>query len=342
MAIQLSHKKANYGGFHLHYIYYKNLNITDLGELCDQVSGLIYHEKISLISHTISANIKLTKNYLKAEKLTFGDVNWPEIWLHNKNNEQVISGYYCGISGSTVKTLAADNFISKIVESEGARYCFVGEIRDLKTKNNFEKQTDSLIQTQAKALLISGIELSNIVQEWYYSSMAQEFKTIYSKLTEDSRDSTIAIVGTINQHKSAVQNTFWAIKPNSKRVNVEHITYTKSTSKIKAVFINSDSFGSLLVGPNNGNENEEIFKTDITTQINEALNAIEKLLLAKSFEWKNMIRGIAYFKSIKDQKLFKQICKERKIPASPIMVTETDFRIDHTSFDFEADFFMEK
>jgi len=351
MTIQLTHKKVNYGGFYLHHVFYKNLNISALSVLCDQVSELIYNEQISLISHTIYANLKLTKNYSKAEKLTFGDVNWPELWLQNQNNEENISGYYTGISGSTVKTLAGDNFITKIVESNEARYCFAGEIRALKTKDNFEKQSKEVFQTILKVLLISGIAVKHIRQAWYFINNLKDTNKELTKLQEDFFSANdpgnkqipmTSILGTANQYKNAIQNAFIAIKPNNKNIEVEYCTFSDKDPAKTVVKIKSDKYKGLFFGTNCSSEIIQNVLNEVSSdQITYVLNAYESLLQSEGFEWKNMVRAIAYFKSTKDIKLFKQICKERKIPVSPVLVTESEILTNSSSFNFEADFVKE-
>lgn len=345
MAIQIAHKKINYGGFYLHHLFYKNINIADISELCDEISALIYSEKISLTCHTISANIKLAKNYLKAEKLTFGDVNWAEQWIHNKNNEQYISGYYSGISGCTVKTLAADNFISKIVESEDARYCFAGEIRSSNSTTNFEKQINELFETKEKTLFISGIGAEHIIKEHYYLSNIEQnqsnFNKLYSKAAKKNKKSMLKVIDSPNQHKNDSLSAFWGIKPHS--TNVEVKCYSSPTNKLitDAIGISTDKFESLLIIVNRNLEAEKETGCEISEEISEVLNSIDKLIINKGFEWKNLVRGIAYLNSIQNQKKFKQICKDRKIPISPVLITETKFFSDQINFEFEVDFFKE-
>ena len=195
MSIQLSHKQIEHDGYCQHYVFFKNISSSDLNNLADAISEFIYEHKISLLEATICANRDLYKTHKKAEKKTFGEPNWPITWLNNEQTENKLSGYYSGISGTTVKTLLGSNFINKVFETAHARYCFTGEVYHDNSKNEISIQATKVFDTFLGAIAFAGLEPKNIVRTWFYNSNIKEWgASLYSALNYFAKENSIVLI----------------------------------------------------------------------------------------------------------------------------------------------------
>ncbi len=347
MSIQLAHKTVPYGDFNQHYIFFKNIDSADLNKLTDELSGLIYENKISLIEGVVSGNTTHYKSYNKAEKKTFGETNWPMSWLHNEQTESKLSGYYTGISGATVKTLLGSNFINKVFETAQARYCFTGEVRTEETKIPKKDQLKAVLNTLNTGLSFAGLEPVNIIRTWFYSTDIGNWNSAFNNeinsfFTKTNACSAYTNVGCYNQHQSSILGSVLALKPLTDHFQVKHIKSAinpPNKTAVPAIIVEMPNNEILLVSSKgcSNNESEAVPNISCKNQILKSLENIEALLNETKFTWKNMVRAIAYFTNLKDIKRFKQICKDKGIPASPILVTLVTLN-NSALFELEADF----
>lgn len=320
MNIQVLHKQIELGDFNLNYLFYKNINIKDFSVLTDQVSELLFSNKLSIQSHVINVDLNQSKIVKKAEKKTFGEVNWSTKMLPKINQDNSVSGYYIAIGGATVKTIAASNFIAKIIEVADKRWCFANDIySDANSTKGLRATLDSL-------MLFTGYESKHIVKA--------EF--LLNKESFVNKGAYLNIVDLNSAHHSIAPfflegNSSLNIRLLKQQDDLNNVTEIKNENVLKTNFksaqlleIGVEAFG---------------FKDlDIQNQIIKTIQSYTDYLKLNDFTWKNMVRCVVYLDSVDSVKLFKNYCKENQIPFSVIIPIESKFCLENNLFRMEADF----
>jgi len=202
MAVQISIRSVNFNEFTFHYLIYKNVATIAFEELFDGVAELLYEHQISIISNTILGDQFTLKQFKKAEAQAFDEPNWPtNQWLVSDDSSN-ISGMFWGVSGLTLKTLASDNFTTKIFETPKTRYCLIG---DLAIKN-----TDEVIN---QAMLFAGLSANNVIKTWSTINMPFENKK------------------TLNIEGLFIQNSIWSIRTENESVTTINIADNEFSGK---------------------------------------------------------------------------------------------------------------
>jgi hypothetical protein len=337
MNTNIAIKKIPFFDATLTYIYFKNIAIGGLQDFSESINELFYTEEITPISVTVNGSAKAYKLWVKANQNVFEEVNWITTWFTASEKESSVSGYFMAVGGTNLKSLVSDRFICKVFDTAQARFCFVGEVY-LSTKKTPLPSEWEQVQLQINnAIQLCGLEGDNLIKQHFLVSNYEAFNSLKPIIEHSHHSKGLQVVVSGNQHQTAILGGGIAIKP----LNAEMVIEIKDAGKASQIKVSNQDleYVQLLNASALGAISES---SDYDKQISQTMDAVADWMAISGLNWSHLCRGIAYFTEAEGAKLFKALCKERKIPLANILAICLDLKTQVPSFDLELDFVKAK
>lgn len=334
MAVNISLKNIKLKSFSLHNITFKNVEEKELVNLYEMVSDQLYEIQASVITATLIGDRSAIKIVKKASKKVFDEINWPVLWIGDQENTK-FSGNFIAVSGVNMKTFCGNGFTTKYFETPNTKYCYVGEV----VYNSLQASEDvnTLI---CKALNLVEVSTESIVRTWnYFESEMLNTANWKNMLKYSSNQNSVnTIIGSANQYKKAGITSVLAVQQKEKPLKID-FTIDRSNEKHTIQIVDENSKTLFISGVAECMHNDNVSLIDnIEFEIKQCIAKIEEILLVKKSTWHDLFRGVAYFRNLNDASVFKKICKEKKIPLSPIVLVQVNYIQNKLRFDLETDF----
>lgn len=313
--INLVHKQLNFGEITFHHILFKNIEESNVQELTDNVASLLYDFKISLTYCFVCGDDKQMKKYAKATGNTFSDIDWPLTWINNPN-QKTISGHYSGISGCTVKSISTASFKMKIADTKLLRFCRIGDISYSKKNKSSE-----LLESIETALTFSGCNKNDIIQSLItYQELPEKDQ---SGLADWFPAPPVFIEESGNGEKKL-------------SISTEIISSTVSDANLESLnegsIIKQES--NRIVKLFNIPAIKSVEDDDITRYFSDIAKRLEK----EDLTWTDIKLGYLFAPDSKTIKKVKSVCKDLKVPLSPILFINAKFPDKNKMFEFIGEF----
>lgn len=343
MNTNIQQKKIPFFNTTLSYLFFKNIAVGDFQAFSESMNELFYNENCSPISVTICGSLKNYKSWAKAHQQTFEEINWITTWFHSTESEKHISGYFTAVAGTNLKSLVSDHFICKIFDTVDARFCYLGEARSSVKKVSVPEEWNQVQQTVNKAMQWCGLESKHLIKQQFLINNAITIPGL-QLLIESHLFSNGALpmqlMETENQHLTGILGAAFAIKPNQEsaipelQITTESIALLGEQACQITISYQSMYYFQLL------NVSTQWQNKEATTemQINQTLQTLSEWMENMALSWNQLCRGIAYFKDAEAMKIFKTLCKGRKIPLSNILTVSRTLKSKVPVLEFEIDF----
>ncbi len=245
--------------------------------------------------------------------------------------------------------------IGFVYEDDCARYCFLGNVFARNVKAPRGKQAEMVFETLAKALERHEFKFTDTVRTWFYNDRIIDWYGEFNKVRTGFFNKTGVFkktvpastgIGAGNPCGAALIGNLFAVQPKDGRVKIRAVPSPLQESALdykssfsRAVELEFPAGRCLLVSGTASidKEGDTAFTGDVLAQIARTMRVVEALLKSRKMGWKNIFRGIVYFKRPGYLKYFKAYCRKHEIPGSNLAVAFTDMCRDDLLFEIELD-----
>jgi len=302
-----------------------------------------------------------TKHYdagMKAIENACGEIKWPITWIQGDDctGDDLTATQAYAITGNCSKPLVYQGkIVGAFYEDEDAEYCLIGDLlpddvtasREAQTRNVFEKM-DAILKT-------IGMDFLNVVRTWMYLEKLLDWydefnvvRTTYfnEKGVFDNLVPASTGIGVANPAGAALVTDLLAVKPKTDKVKIFEVESPLQCSATdyrssfaRAVEVALPDHRSLYVSGTASIEpgGKTVHLNDVEKQVDLTMEVVEAILKGRSMDWKDTVRGIAYFKDIANAHLFTEYCQKHNLPKMPFALSHSDVCRDDLLFEIELD-----
>ena len=288
----------------------------------------------------------------------YGQLNWPVTWVEgNRYTGDNLAGIQVeAVSGTCVETIFLENKpIARVFEDDFAKYCFLGNVLSGTFSTSQGEQARGTLENIEKALLLVGMDMSNVVRTWFYNDNIiywyTEFNAVRTRFFKQRAvfDGLLPVstgAGGKNPLHAALIASAIAIQAKKNNVTVQKLLsplqcpaseYGSSFSR--AVQIIMPDHRCILVSGTASIDasGKTAHIDDIDAQIAFTMEAVEAILLAQGMSYADVTRAIVYLKHVKDAPAFNKYCQNCAKPALPVVIVYDDICRDNLLFEIEVD-----
>ena len=286
------------------------------------------------------------------------NAQWPVVWLQGDacKDGGMYSMQAVAISGIQPKPVKLDGRdVGFTYEDEHARYCRLRGILPANLHASRTVQTHSAFQIMEAALEENGFRFTDTVRTWIYLDRLLDWYGDFNRVRTDFFEEKNIFnhmvpastgIGASNPFGAAIMMDVLAVQPKIEQVKIftvdsplQNPALDYKSSFSRAVEIDIPTHRSLLISgtasidPNGGTVHQD----DPEKQIRLTMDVIKAILDSRSMEWKDLFRGIAYFKDMEYLPLYQRIVGELGIPRFPLAVSHADVCRHDLLFEIEVD-----
>jgi enamine deaminase RidA (YjgF/YER057c/UK114 family) len=250
--------------------------------------------------------------------------------------------------------------IGLIYEDGCARYCFLSNVFAPNVNISRSKQTEIVFETFEKAMTQHEFEFTETVRTWFFNDHILDWYDEFNKVRTDFFDKTGIFentvpastgIGASNPYGAALIGNLFAVQPKDGRVKIQAVPSPMQESALnykssfsRAIELEFPTHRSLFISGTASidKDGKTAFLDDAVSQIDLTMRVVAALLQSRKMDWKNLFRGIVYFKHPDYLKHFEEYCRKHKICSSKLAVAFTDRCRDDLLFEIELDAFIAK
>ncbi|OGV68887.1 MAG: hypothetical protein A2283_24225 [Lentisphaerae bacterium RIFOXYA12_FULL_48_11] len=324
----------------------------------ESVANFIRETGAVVVTQDVFGPCKFHKPAMMAMESFSGPVNWPVAWMEGDGYvaDSITSTQIYAISGTKVEPIILDGQpVGGVFEDNNARYCLLGDIRPLNIKAPRFDQAYETFERMEKALKLAGMDFSNVLRTWLYTSRILEWygdlNKARDKFFEDNGVFKRLVpastgIGVLNPSGSAVVSDVFAVQPKTADVEIKEISSPLQCAALD--YRSSFSRAVELATPDNINlyisgtasiepEGATAHVGNLEKQIALSMDVVYAILESRGMKWGDVSRVAAYFKDIKEAPLFHKYCNENNLPTMPVAVAHADICRDDLLFEIELD-----
>ena len=250
--------------------------------------------------------------------------------------------------------------IGFVYEDECARYCLLGNVLAQNINASRLKQTEMVFETFEKTMLQHEFKFAEIVRTWFFNDHILDWYGEFNKVRTNFFNKTGIFektvpastgIGTGNPYGAALIGNIVAVQPKNGQVKIQTVPSPMQESALnykssfsRAIELEFPTHRSLLISGTASirKDGKTAFPDDVVAQIDLTMRAVEALLQSRKMNWRNLFRGIVYFKHPDYLKYFEEYCRKHKISSSNLAVAFTDICRDGLLFEIELDALVSK
>jgi len=250
--------------------------------------------------------------------------------------------------------------IGFVYEDDYARYCLLSNVFAQNIGASRTEQAETVFETFANAMARHGFKFAEIVRTWFFNNHILDWYGDFNKVRTDffnkrgMAEKTVPAstgIGTGNPCGAALIGNALAVQPKNGQVKIQAVPSPMQESALnykssfsRAVELEYPDCRSLLVSgtASISKDGKTVFPGDVVSQIDLAMRVAQALLHSRKMDWKNIFRGIVYFKHPDYRKYFEEYCRQHEIPGSNLAVVFADMCRDDLLFEIELDAFISK
>lgn len=284
--------------------------------------------------------------------------DWPVLWVQGDpcRGTRVWGTQSFNLTGKILRRIELDGrTVGTCWTGEGADYCLLAGILPADLSASRGEQTYSNFVQMEAALRKAGMDFSHVARTWLYLDLLldwyDEFNEARTRFFQERGVFERMVpastgIGGSNPHGAALISAVLAVRPHDERVRVSEVAsplqcpateYRSSFSR--AVEIASPEqrllmiSGTASIAPGG----ESLHADDTRKQIHLTLDVVEAILKSRGMNWKDTTRAIGYFYDIAALPVYEQCCRERGIPALPMLPVHATVCRNDLLFEIELD-----
>jgi enamine deaminase RidA (YjgF/YER057c/UK114 family) len=294
---------------------------------------------------------------MKAIEKACGEIKWPVTWLQGDGctGEDLTATQAYAITGAYKPLVFEGKIVGAVYEDDDAEYCLIGDLIPDDLTVSREEQTRNVFLKMNRILKSVGMDFLNVVRTWMYLEELlkwyDEFNVVRTEFFEkhgvfDNLVPASTGIGVCNPFGAALITDLFAVKPKTDRVKIFEVESPLQCSATdyrssfaRAVEVALPDHRSLYVSGTASIEpgGKTVHLDDVKKQIDLTMEVAEAILKGRDMGWEDTVRGIAYFKDIKNVPLFTKYCKDHNLPKMPFALSHSDVCRDDLLFEIELD-----
>jgi enamine deaminase RidA (YjgF/YER057c/UK114 family) len=330
----------------------------DQYDMFARLGRYVSDNKLGIIQQYVFGGCQHYDDGMKAIEKACGEINWPITWLQGDGctGEDLTATQAYAISGNCYKPLVFDGkVVGAVYEDDDAKYCLIGDLLPDDITVSREEQTRNVFEKMDAVLKTVGMDFSNVVRTWMYLKELlkwyDEFNVVRTQFFEEHGvfDNLVPAstgIGVANPTGAALITDLFAVKAKTDRVRIFEVEsplqcsatdYRSSFSR--AVEVALPDHRSIYISGTASIEpgGKTVHLDDVKKQIDLTMEVTEAILKGRDMGWEDTVRGIAYFKDIKNAHLFAEYCNKHKLPKMPFALSHSDVCRDDLLFEIELD-----
>jgi len=250
--------------------------------------------------------------------------------------------------------------IGLVFEDNYARYCFLGNVFAQNVNRSRSEQAEIVFETFAKAMAEHGFKYTETVRTWFFIDHILDWYDEFNKVRTGFFNKTGIFektvpastgVGIGNPHGAALIGSLFAVQPKNGQVIIQAVPSPMQESALnyqssfsRAIELEFPAHRSLLISgtASISKDGATAFPDDVVSQIDLTMRVAEALLQSRKMSWKNLFRGIVYFKHPDHLQPFEAYCRKHDVPSSHLAVAFADRCRDGLHFEIELDALVSK
>ncbi|WP_430931232.1 hypothetical protein [Saccharicrinis sp. 156] len=334
--------------------FYVNASADSAMSLNDGTKRTIEEFNLSPINHFIlgigtSSSSTSKESSKQAQPLT---------WLTGNRNDSkgIIFSQLTAVQDISLKPISfKGQIVGNCYEDDYARYIrLVGLLPDDLSENR-ENQTLSLLNNMRDCLVEQGMTFQHVIRTWFYLDDLLEWygdfnvwrtHFFHREKVFDGLVPASTGIGTANHCGAEIIGDLIAVLPKSDELIIERaksplqgsaMDYKSSFSR--GVEIKLPGCNTLYISGTASIDKagETLFLDDAEKQIKMTMEVVTEMLNVANMNWRDVKRGIAYFKHGDYVPYFIKYCEGHKINHSPIAIFIADVCRDDLLFEIEVD-----
>lgn len=327
-------------------------------EMFDRLGEYVRANNAGIIQQYVFGGTKHYEHGIKAIEKACGEIKWPITWIQGDGctGENLTATQAYAIAGDCYKPIVFEGkIVGAVYEDEDAEYCLLGDLLPDDVTASREEQTRNVFEKMDRILKTIGMDFLNVVRTWIYLEKLldwyDEFNVVRTQFFEDFNvfDHLVPAstgIGVANHAGAALVTDLFAVKPKTDRIKISKVEsplqcsatdYRSSFSR--AVEVALPDHRSIYVSGTASIEpgGKTAHLDDVKKQIDLTMEVAEAILKGRDMGWENTVRGIAYFKDIKNAHLFTEYCTKHNLPKMPFALSHSDVCRDDLLFEIELD-----
>ena len=250
--------------------------------------------------------------------------------------------------------------IGFVYEDDCARYCFLSNVFAQNVKLSCPEQTEIVFETFEKAMTQHEFEFADTVRTWFFNDHILDWYGDFNKVRTRFFNKTGIFnktvpastgIGAGNPYGAALIGNLFAVQPKNGRVKIQAVPSPMQESALnykssfsRAIELEYPTHRCLLISgtASISKDGKTAFLDDVVSQIDLTMRVTQALLQSRKMNWRNLFRGIVYFKHPDYLKYFKEYVRKHKISCSNLAVAFTDRCRDDLLFEIEIDALISK
>ena len=284
--------------------------------------------------------------------------NWPVVWLQGDacKDGEIYSMQGVALSGLDPQPIHFNGRdMGFTYEDEHAHYCRLRGVIPQDLSASRMEQTRSAFETMDAALKLNGFSFTDTIRTWIYLDQLLEWyddfnvvRTQYFNETGifDHMVPASTGIGASNQFGAAIMMDVLAVRPKNDQLKIQEITSPMQnpaldyrSSFARAVEMAYPTHKNVLISGTASIDSEgaTVHLDDSEKQIRLTMEVVLAILESRGMGWKDLFRGIAYFKDIDDLSIYEKVATELGIPRFPLAISHADVCRHDLLFEIEVD-----
>ena len=287
-------------------------------------------------------------------KKTFGTIAWPVTWVTEGASAAVpLRGMQVwAVAGVRPVPVTVDGaVVGTVFTRGGARWCRLGGLvpRDLSLSRR--DQTRAVFSLMERGLEAAGLGFEDVARTWFYNHAMLEWYRefnevrtaffwdhgVFDRLVPASTGigGANAAGAALTAGVLAVRGAKVALVPSPLQCPAPN--YGSSFSRAVEIAAGGGRFltvsGTASIDP----AGNSVFIGDMDRQVELTLDVVHAILASRGMDWKDVCRGIGYFKRLEDASALNRALAARGIAPLPLLSANTDICRDELLFEMEVD-----
>jgi len=344
---------------------YASVNCITINDEADVPAGSIIRNEAEKLKAVILNQFVFADNNKHSASLNkLASEGAPATCLYHTvpDRKGIISAQAIALSGiqhvESVKVNGRN--IGLVYEDDCARYCFLSNVFAQNVNASRAEQTKMVFDIFEKALAQHAFKFAETVRTWFLNDHILDWYDEFNKVRTGFFNKTGIFEKTVpastgigigNPYGAALIGNIFAVQPKNGQVIIRAIPSPMQESALnyksafcRAIELEFPTHRCLLVSgtASINKEGKTAFPDDVVSQIDLTMRVAEALLQSRKMHWRNLFRGIVYFKHPDYLKYFEEYCRKHEISSANLAVAFTDICRDDLLFEIELDALISK
>ena len=288
----------------------------------------------------------------------FGAVDWPVTWLDEGHQSQprLAGSLLRAVTGMRVESLSLNGRrIGTVFEDANARYCMLGDLRDVRRPGAPEQQAQQVFDDMLTALMLAGMTFKHVVRTWFWNddilAWYPQFNQVRTAFFQQQHvfDGLVPAstgIGGQNPSRAALVAAAFAVAPKHAAVHAQAVpsplqcpALAYGSSFSRAVELRCPDYRWLTISGTAGIAPDGVTAHvgDVAGQIELTMRVVHAILQARGMTWNDIARGLAYLRKAEDAPLYHAYCSAQRLPPMPVLLTNNVICRDDLLFEIEVD-----